>query len=459
MGGKVTSFDKSHWSACVDGIIEYSRVVFELQPLGAGISVQVQSNKGSKLLSSFDQRDQSVTCISKAFESLTQPDSEATDIESAIPYIVDSILNDASPKNRSKSELRIVLLLHPTACGINEDDIEDRDNRLSEAFESYVKNSLTANDCDLRLNIIWILESAAALIPNSDASNLGAPTICAPSNLKPMMCQLVQKHFHLQLIRITNIPMSKADGDKSKDSKKETLVETVDLLSCGGVGDMAELILVWEREGTISKAFDKGNQSYDAFPALSIRKTTAMALSAKPTQTLLKHLTKKPATLLAARRPGAAPSASSKANAGKLPTGLWLLRDHGSAILLTQLHLADPLLRLPLPPLPIAPNPAAVQDSAALEARLRELLRAGTIPLSERDVADVTRELGLPPREALMDVALAAPWLGGSGSGACFSTMAPIERRTRYLPLGEKSALYRCKPRPSTGVNPGPLQV
>ena len=445
----------------MDGILEYSRVVFELQPIGAGISVQVQSNKGNKLLSSWDQKDQSVTCISKAFESLAQSDSEPSDVESAIPVIVDSILNDVSHQFRAKSELRIVVLIHPSTSGFCEDDILAQDCRLNEIFDSYVKTIIRASDCDLRFNIIWVLETTKLTSPIVTGSevNFGTATVCAPGNLKSMMCQLVQKHFHLQLIRVTNIPMSKADADKSKDSKKETLVETVDLLSCGGVGDTAELILVWEREGTISKAFDKGNQSYDAYPAMSIRKTTAMALTAKPTQTLLKHLTKKPATLLAARRPGASSSSLPKSSgAGRLPSGLWLLRDHGSAILLTQLHLADPLLRLPLPSLPVAPYPAAAPDSPSLDVRLRELLKAGTIPISEREVADVTRELGAPPREALLDVPLAVPWLGmgGPGAGPCFITMAPIERRTRYLPLGDKSALYRCV---MVGPLVGPLSV
>jgi hypothetical protein len=266
--------------------------------------------------------------------------------------------------------------------------------------------------------------------------------LCAPGNLKSLMCILVQKHFHLQLIRVTNIPMSKADADKSKDSKKETLVETVDLLSCGGVGDTAELILVWEREGTISKAFDKGNQTYDAYPALSIRKTTAMALCAKPTQTLLKHLTKKPATLLPARRPSA-PAGGRAWAGGRLPGGLWVLRDHGGAILLARLHLADPLLRIPLPPLPLPPSPPAAGDAAHVEARLRDLLRAATLPLTEREAGDMAKEAGLPVRDALCDAVLAPHWLPGPHAGPLV-TAAAVERRTRYLPLGEKSALYRC---------------
>ena len=305
-------------------------------------------------MNTWDQKD--VTCISKSFENVSPSETEALSLESTIPSVVDTVLNDLQPKSRVKPELRVLFLVYPKSCGLNDiNDIEAEDQHLKKSFENYTKNSSRASVCDLRLSIVWVSEvTKSAHIQSGGSENLGIPALCTPGNLKLTMCQLVQKHFHLQLIRVTNIPMSKADGDKSKDSKKETLVETVDLLSCGAVGD-TELILVWEREGTISKAFDKSNQSYDAFPAASIRKTTAMALCAKPTQTLLKHLTKKPATLLAARRPAAsAASAASSARAsaaGRLPKDLWLLRDHGSAILLTQLHLADPLLRLPLPPL------------------------------------------------------------------------------------------------------------
>ena len=59
---------------------------------------------------------------------------------------------------------------------------------------------------------------------------------------------------------------------------------------------------MWEREVTIAKLFERTSVTYDAYPAASTKKMTAMALWAKPTQTLLKHLTKKPATLLAEKR-------------------------------------------------------------------------------------------------------------------------------------------------------------
>lgn len=138
-GGIVTSFEKCYWSSCVDGILEYSRVVFELQPIGAGISVHVHNSKGPKALSSWDQKEQSLTCISRAFESLQQSDTDIASVDSAIPYAVESVLSEIPMKTRTGSELRLIFLIYPNSCGVQEEDIEAEDRRLSEIFENHMK--------------------------------------------------------------------------------------------------------------------------------------------------------------------------------------------------------------------------------------------------------------------------------------------------------------------------------
>ena len=240
-GGRFAVVDRSLWSACIDAVLEYCRVVYELQPVGASVCVQVhQNDREPKHLNSWDPRDQSLACIQKNLDDVG-PSEGVVSSKQAVDHVLRMIFNDMAAEYTV--EYRVILILWPRAIGITDQDIGEEDRQISYAFESQMKSLAKTTGLKAQLQVIWVTDPLSTPISTQKPSLGGGAvadsmhaTLCGPTQLKSLLYQLVQRHFHLQCVRVTNIPMAslqKVDAEKSKDNKKE---ETVELLCCGSEG-------------------------------------------------------------------------------------------------------------------------------------------------------------------------------------------------------------------------------
>ena len=148
----------------------------------------------------------------------------------------------------------------------------------------------------------------------------------------------------------------------------------------------------------------------------------------------------KPATLCAA-------GTGAAGEARRLPTRLWVLRDQDGSIFLHELLLGSLFELAPLAE--SLPARSDAQRLAALEPetakayadRFAELVAGARLILTEAERAEAFAEMHNIPH-ALDDVFMTSDKGAGEALGG-YRTMAAVERRTRYLPLGlRSSALY-----------------
>ncbi|EKX31022.1 hypothetical protein GUITHDRAFT_122772 [Guillardia theta CCMP2712] len=443
--GKVLlQLQRSRWSALLEAALEYARVVNELRPQGSAVSIMLCGYSGYSKevsivqLNKWNAEQQNMAYIYGAISSSKIVKSEETISGDDIAReALKALVSDLDHEEVGTLQARVLLISSPAALRCPQGSSMKLDGAIESAFTKAKNHSACAEESDVRLEMLWVLESESSekVMSTSTSSSLSSNVVA--SSLRSRVYRLAAAHFNLQIVRITGIPMRKKDteADKTKDVKGSSKKEyDVELLSFAEVGDVAELVLEWKS----IKQLEKIGFNIHAHSSRTIHRSTALKPKEEATQTILTHIRGgAPATLVLAGSSSSLPSPFSSSSPSACPSRVWVLRDQEGGIFLHELLIGGLLEDSSPSCSTVAAIPDALQPDKfdgdtlkAFQERMAEMLRGSLLPLTAKDVKNL-EEAGFLCKD--VTVPFPVPYV----------TTAAIERRTRYLPLGSTySPLY-----------------